>query len=377
MDREAQGEVPARAGRGLDLQAPDAPAFGDRLGQEPGELRVPGQDLAERPARLRLAAAGRGGLDRRRVDLQGIDLEHLGARRVERQHPAPGVEEQHAALEARRQRPLEGRDAVALRRLRRPRQGRERALEGADQEGDLVRGLGRHRAGAPGALEQGLVGGEEAAEEERHEDDQGRVDPQHQRGQDPEAAPLEGEGRRPELEADPARRRRARAGPADRDEGRDHVAQGLVRAAGPGLCPGRPGGRRRRGGLRQAAGPGQGATAGVEQRHPAGGRGQAPEVLVRERPGGRFGGDPPGEEQGLAPALLDQQRDAAPVGEQGEDREQHQQEEGDRQQDHDLAPQADAAPPPRPPAHGMGEAGQRPAANGPSAAGPAPSAASR
>ncbi len=73
---------------------------------------------------------------------------------------------------------------------------------------------------------------------------------------------------------------------------------------------------------------------------------------------------PLGELQGLGPALLDEQRDPAAVGQEREDRKEDQQEHGDRQQDQDLAAQPDAAGPAAPPWVARARPAHGPAASG-------------
>jgi hypothetical protein len=216
--------------------------------------------------------------------------------------------------------------------------------------------------------EEGVVGGEQPAEEEDHQDEEGGVDPEDDPGEDAQAAALGVQARGTQVDSHPARPVRPGAGAPrrDRGEGGHHVAEGIVRSvrsrhAGVRLLQ-----WGEQSAVREAAAAREGAAVGGQHGHSAGGRCELAQVGFGAPAAGQLGGDALGQERRLGAALLDQQRHPFAVGEEGEDRQHHEEEEGDRQEDRDLAPQADASPPGGGPG-GHGGSGARTARPGPNA----------
>jgi hypothetical protein len=161
-------------------------------------------------------------VDQRRAGGGRAGAQELDRRRRGDQEPALGVEQQEAAVERAAELAGERSEIAAPDPIRHAERG-QGAVEGAHQERELVafvRALrSRQRAGA---RQERLVRADERAEEERHHERRGDRGDDDERSQQRQAAPLRGERRGGQVEAQEATLlRRAVAANQKRRE-RDH-----------------------------------------------------------------------------------------------------------------------------------------------------------
>ena len=148
-----------------------------------------------------------------------VDVEQRPPHGVEREDAALRREQEKTAVEAGRERATEQADVVVLRFVV-VRQRGERAIEGVEQEGDLVGasvGLG-HRGARP--LEQGVERRQQVARERDRERSHADAQPDHHHRQDLHVAMLAGQGGGGEVDAQVVTLRRAVRAARTRSRGR-------------------------------------------------------------------------------------------------------------------------------------------------------------